>query len=177
MIEVSGQVFDGAGEPVADALLEIWQADPAGGYGGGEGFVGFGRCPTDAEGRYRFRTLFPGRAPAPGGQAPAEHRTCSRPGSLVPGGGGGGGAGVVARARQGGGLDVGEATRDGLGRPVTVVAARDAKGLEFDAVVVVEPSRIAEGGRGLRVLYVALTRPTQHLSIVTTTGLPAALAG
>ena len=86
-------------------------------------------------------------------------------------------AGPVEQALLARGLDVGEATRDGLGRPVTVVAAGDAKGLEFDAVVVVEPSRIAEGGRGLRVLYVALTRPTQHLSIVTTAGLPAALAG
>ena len=85
--------------------------------------------------------------------------------------------GPVEQALRDGGLDVGEATRDGLGRPVTVVAAGDAKGLEFDAVVVVEPARIAEAGRGLRVLYVALTRPTQHLSIVTTTELPAALAG
>lgn len=73
VIEVSGQVIDGAGEPVADALLEIWQADPAGAYGASEGFVGFGRCPTDAEGRYRFRTLFPGRAPAPGGGLQAPH--------------------------------------------------------------------------------------------------------
>jgi superfamily I DNA/RNA helicase len=74
-------------------------------------------------------------------------------------------------------LDVGEATRDGLGRRVTVVAAEAAKGLEFDAVLVVEPSTIAgRGARGLRLLYVALTRPTQHLSIVTTTALPGALA-
>lgn len=73
MVEVSGRVFDGAGEPVSDALLEIWQADPAGAYGGAEGFIGFGRCPTDAEGRYRFRTLFPGRASAPGGGLQASH--------------------------------------------------------------------------------------------------------
>ena len=87
-------------------------------------------------------------------------------------------AGVEA-ALRGAGLDVGEATRDGLGRRVTVVAAEAAKGLEFDAVVVVEPAEIAAavaGARGLRLLYVALTRPTQHLSIVTTTALPAALA-
>jgi DNA helicase IV len=63
---------------------------------------------------------------------------------------------------------------------VTVVAAAGAKGLEFDAVVVVEPASIAseletaEGG--LRLLYVALTRPTQHLSVITSTALPAALA-
>jgi DNA helicase IV len=72
---------------------------------------------------------------------------------------------------------VGEATRDGLSRRVTVVAAEAAKGLEFDAVLVVEPTAIAgRGARGLRLLYVALTRPTQHLSIVTTTALPSALA-
>ena len=67
VIEVSGRVLDGMGEPVSDALLEIWQADPTGAYGGAEGFVGFGRCPTDVQGRYRFRTLFPGRVPAPAG--------------------------------------------------------------------------------------------------------------
>jgi protocatechuate 3,4-dioxygenase alpha subunit len=46
-IEVSGQVFDGAGAPVPDALLEICQPGV------------FGRCPTDAEGRYAFRTARP----------------------------------------------------------------------------------------------------------------------
>jgi protocatechuate 3,4-dioxygenase alpha subunit len=73
VIEVSGRVLDGAGEPVADALLEIWQADAAGAYGGSKGFAGFGRCPTDEAGRYRFRTLFPGRAAAPGGGLQAPH--------------------------------------------------------------------------------------------------------
>jgi DNA helicase IV len=78
------------------------------------------------------------------------------------------------------GVDAGDAERDGLSRAVTVVAAAGAKGLEFDAVVVVEPAAIAseleteEGG--LRLLYVALTRPTQHLSVITSTALPAALA-
>jgi DNA helicase IV len=75
---------------------------------------------------------------------------------------------------------VGEATGDGLGRPVTVVAAEGAKGLEFDAVVVGEPAAIiaerADRPTGLRLLYVALTRPTQHLSMVSTAPLPAALA-
>ena len=74
---------------------------------------------------------------------------------------------------------VGEATRDGLGRPVTVLAAESTKGLEFDAVVVAEPSSIAaeraDRGAGLRLLYVALTRPTQHLAIVHSSPLPAAL--
>jgi superfamily I DNA/RNA helicase len=74
---------------------------------------------------------------------------------------------------------VGEATRDGLGRPVTVLAAESAKGLEFDAVVVAEPSSIvaerADRAAGLRLLYVALTRPTQHLAIVYSSPLPGAL--
>jgi protocatechuate 3,4-dioxygenase, alpha subunit len=73
VIEISGRVFDGAGEPVGDALLEIWQADPAGVYGGSQDFIGFGRCATDADGRYRFRTLFPGPTPAPGGGQQAPH--------------------------------------------------------------------------------------------------------
>jgi DNA helicase IV len=73
---------------------------------------------------------------------------------------------------------IGEASSDGVGRPVTVVAAEASRGLEFDAVVVVEPSAIVHGyqdRRGLRLLYVVLTRPTQHLSIVATEPLPAAL--
>ena len=73
VIELSGRVLDGSGEPVSDALLEIWQADPAGACGGAEGFVGFGRCPTDEAGRYRFRTLFPGRVSAPAGGLQAPH--------------------------------------------------------------------------------------------------------
>jgi protocatechuate 3,4-dioxygenase alpha subunit len=77
VIKISGRVLDGAGEPVSDALLEIWQADPAGAYRGTDGFIGFGRCPTNAEGRYRFRTLLPGRAPAPGGGLQAPHLAMS----------------------------------------------------------------------------------------------------
>ena len=53
-----------------------------------------------------------------------------------------------------------------------------AKGLEFDAVVVAEPALIArDTGRGLRLLYVALTRPIQHLSVVHALPLPHALEG
>jgi superfamily I DNA/RNA helicase len=51
---------------------------------------------------------------------------------------------------------------------IPVLTPREAKGLEFDHVVVVEPALIAdEGGeRGLRELYVALTRPTKTLVVV-----------
>jgi DNA helicase IV len=61
-------------------------------------------------------------------------------------------------------------------RPVTIVPAPAAKGLEFDAVVVAEPAAIAASGpRGLRLLYVGLTRPIQHLSVVHSHPLPAPL--
>jgi DNA helicase IV len=57
---------------------------------------------------------------------------------------------------------------------IPVLAARDAKGLEFDHVVVVEPAAIAdEGGeQGLRELYVALTRPTRTLTVLHARPLP-----
>jgi DNA helicase IV len=60
---------------------------------------------------------------------------------------------------------------------VTVLDPPDAKGLEFDAVVVVEPAAIAgPTARGLRLLYVALTRAVQELVVVHATPLPAGLA-
>jgi len=71
---------------------------------------------------------------------------------------------------------IGLLEKDAMSRPVTIVPAGSSKGLEFDAVVVVEPAAIAgEDGRGLRLLYVALTRPIQHLCIVHATPLPPAL--
>jgi DNA helicase IV len=74
--------------------------------------------------------------------------------------------------------EVGILDRDAMSRPITIVPAPMAKGLEFDAVVVVEPSAIAGGDRrGLRLLYVALTRPIQHLSVVHARPVPAPLLG
>jgi DNA helicase IV len=49
------------------------------------------------------------------------------------------------------------------------------EGLEFDAVVVVEPTIIMEEDQGPRRLYVAFTRAVQHLSIVHEKGLPEVL--
>jgi DNA helicase IV len=73
-------------------------------------------------------------------------------------------------------LDFGEASSGSLDRPVTLVSAVQAKGLEFDAVVVANPAKIVlDAPRGLRLLYVAITRPTQTLSIVHAGDLPAAL--
>jgi DNA helicase IV len=72
--------------------------------------------------------------------------------------------------------NVGLLERDGMEKPVTVVATTAVKGLEFDAVVVVEPAAISgDDARGLRLLYVAMTRPIQHLSIVHAEALPALL--
>jgi protocatechuate 3,4-dioxygenase alpha subunit len=72
-VQLTGLVLDGAGVPVPDALVEVWQADPRGAVVAVPGslrrdgwtFTGFGRCPTDAAGRYSFTTVRPG-ATAPG---------------------------------------------------------------------------------------------------------------
>jgi hypothetical protein len=59
-----------------------------------------------------------------------------------------------------------------------VVLPSETKGLEFDAVLVVEPARILdEGPRGAAELYVALTRATQRLGVLHCGPLPAALRG
>jgi DNA helicase IV len=61
-------------------------------------------------------------------------------------------------------------------RPLVVLAARLAKGLEFDAVIVAEPAEIAEEEpHGVRLLFVALTRAVQHLALAHARPLPAAL--
>jgi protocatechuate 3,4-dioxygenase, alpha subunit len=78
---IAGRVTDGAGDPVPDALVETWQADPAGRFAhpddprgpGAAGFRGFGRCATDAEGRWAIRTLKPGPLPARDGGVEAPH--------------------------------------------------------------------------------------------------------
>ncbi|MFC9510301.1 HelD family protein [Streptomyces sp. NPDC057002] len=55
----------------------------------------------------------------------------------------------------------------GLGDRVVALGSLEAKGLEYDATVVVSPAEIAdESPAGLRVLYVALTRATQQLTVV-----------
>jgi len=65
---------------------------------------------------------------------------------------------------------------DALDAPVAILAGADAKGLEFDHVVVVEPVELVPGGRrGLRMLYVLLTRATRTLTVVHAGPLPEAL--
>ena len=108
----------------------------------------------------------------------------------------------VVEALATSGLDFHDARRSGaLEDGITVVAAEMAKGLEFDAIVVVEPAAIIADGadaldgsnapegageldgsgsgagvaNGHRVLYVALTRATQRVTIVHAAALPPSL--
>lgn len=75
-VRLTGQVLDGAGDPVPDALVELWQAAPDGTVVQEQGslhrdgftFTGWGRSPTDRTGRYSFSTLAPG--PTTPGQPP-----------------------------------------------------------------------------------------------------------
>ncbi|MCE4542292.1 protocatechuate 3,4-dioxygenase subunit alpha [Sphingobium sp. WTD-1] len=83
VIDIAGQILDGNGDPISDALVESWQANASGRYSGGADkraeipldpeFIGFGRCATDESGVYRFRTVFPGRVPGPGNSLQAPH--------------------------------------------------------------------------------------------------------
>jgi protocatechuate 3,4-dioxygenase alpha subunit len=75
-IRLHGTVYDGVGDAVPDALVELWQPGPDGRVVrqagslrrdvgvppacGGETFTGWGRCATDAAGHYGFSTLLPG---------------------------------------------------------------------------------------------------------------------
>jgi protocatechuate 3,4-dioxygenase alpha subunit len=81
-VEIRGRVLDGDGRPVSDALVEIWQADAHGRYAHPEdthqeprtsGFRGFGRVPTDADGRFRFFTIKPGAVTDGHGGCQAPH--------------------------------------------------------------------------------------------------------
>jgi superfamily I DNA/RNA helicase len=75
------------------------------------------------------------------------------------------------------GIGFGTVAVGALDDTVTLVAVEGVKGLEFDSVVVVEPSRIVEeAAQGLRSLYVALTRATRRLAVVHADPLPDALA-
>ena len=69
-IRVTGRVFDGAGDPVPDAVVELWQADEEGNY---RPDFGWGRSASDAEGRFAFSTVMPGRVPDGFGGSQAPH--------------------------------------------------------------------------------------------------------
>ncbi len=81
-IAIHGRVIDGNGEPVNDAVLEIWQANAQGKYAHPDdeqqkkvtpGFKGFGRIPTDDNGAFRFKTIKPGSVAGPRGMQQAPH--------------------------------------------------------------------------------------------------------
>jgi DNA helicase IV len=64
-----------------------------------------------------------------------------------------------------------------LEEPIVVLTVAEAKGLEFDAVVLVEPRQILDASpRGMNNLYVALTRATQRLAVVHSGALPRVLS-
>ncbi|MBN8985970.1 MAG: protocatechuate 3,4-dioxygenase subunit alpha [Rhizobiales bacterium] len=80
-IRISGQVFDGDGAVIPDAMLEIWQADAQGRYANprdtralpNAAFKGFGRCGAGANGEFSFDTVKPGIVPDPDGKPQAPH--------------------------------------------------------------------------------------------------------
>ncbi len=81
-IVLQGQLVDADGLPVPDGMIEIWQANSHGKYAHPDdvrslpldpGFIGFGRTPTDAEGRFRFATIKPGPVPDRQGRLQAPH--------------------------------------------------------------------------------------------------------
>ncbi len=80
-IRIVGQVFDGDGAPVPDAMLEIWQADAQGRFADPQdkralpnaAFKGFGRCGANGDGEFVFDTVKPGVVPDPDGKPQAPH--------------------------------------------------------------------------------------------------------
>jgi protocatechuate 3,4-dioxygenase alpha subunit len=82
-LTIRGRLLDGAGDPVPDGMIELWQANPSGRYRHPhdvreqlqleDGFVGFGRSGTSENGVFTFTTLKPGRVPWPGGGQQAPH--------------------------------------------------------------------------------------------------------
>jgi protocatechuate 3,4-dioxygenase, alpha subunit len=124
-IRLHGRVLDGAGEPVPDALLELWQNDARGNVpqvGGswhrdGWTFTGWGRAATDADGHYSFTTLRPA--------APFVAITVFARGLLDR---------LVTRAYLD---DVDDALLTGLTpqRRATLLAVREPDGFRFDVVL------------------------------------------
>lgn len=81
-VAIEGTIRDGAGRPIPDALVEIWQANATGHYNHPDDariaepdttFAGFGRVHADAEGCFAVETIKPGPVPGPGGRLQAPH--------------------------------------------------------------------------------------------------------
>jgi protocatechuate 3,4-dioxygenase alpha subunit len=80
-ISIEGQIVDGDGQPINDAMIEIWQADGQGRYANPRDsralpnatFKGFGRSATNKYGVFGFETIKPGSVPGPNGKPQAPH--------------------------------------------------------------------------------------------------------
>ncbi len=81
-IRIEGRILDGAGQPVDDSVVEVWQANVHGRYAHTEdtrevplvaGFDGFGRAIADGEGRFTIVTVKPGCVPGPSDTVQAPH--------------------------------------------------------------------------------------------------------
>src|SRR5580693_9022451 len=81
-VTIEGRVLDADGVGVPDAIIELWQANSHGKYAHPEdrqekpvqaGFQGYGRIPTDEDGKFRFTTIKPGPVPGPDGKMQAPH--------------------------------------------------------------------------------------------------------
>jgi protocatechuate 3,4-dioxygenase alpha subunit len=81
-ILLTGRVFEEGKRPILNAIIEIWQPDSNGVFrhpldprhdAADPGFFGWGRCRTDAEGRYAFRTVLPGAYPTEDGTLRCPH--------------------------------------------------------------------------------------------------------
>ncbi len=83
---------------------------------------------------------------------------------------------AVAEGLTGAGVAYGDGARVGLDETVTLLPPVSVKGLEFDAVVVVEPVSVIDGeldaASGARLLYIAMTRSVQELRLVHARELP-----
>ena len=124
-ITLTGRVYDGAGAPIDDALIETWQADPAGrvpAAGDAARACGYSRIATDAGGNYSLETLMPGACVGPGGEkyAPQINVTIFARGLLKP---------VRTRVFLAAAEALGDdpLARAAGGRAKTLVAARDAR--------------------------------------------------
>lgn len=130
-VQLSGIVTDGAGRPVPDALLEIWQADADGTVPRSAGslrrdgftFTGWGRASTGDDGQYSFSTVIPG--PTEPGAAPFILVTVFARGLLNR---------LFTRAYVAGDHLSGDPLLASLPpeRRETLIATRDAGGLRFD---------------------------------------------
>jgi protocatechuate 3,4-dioxygenase alpha subunit len=139
-IQLHGVVADGAGQPVPDALLEIWQADGDGRIPQASGslhrdgwtFTGWGRAATDDGGHYSFSTVVPG--PVEPGTAPFICVTVLARGLLNR---------LFTRAYLPGDWLAGDALLNSLPpeRRDTLIAVRDGDGLRFDVQLQSSPAK------------------------------------